>query len=152
VINNHSSYQSSPQGGDGLYQTWDNVFRNLELPCHAYAMAHTPQVEKLMHSHFFCFFHFYFILYSVFYCVFVFPFFVFVFVFFVFLFYVLCFLFILFSVSVVGFPKIAPIKMYIRFRLRFHRTRHLDCICDIGEHKNEMTEGMRACANVYDST
>ena len=105
-----------------------------------------------MHSHFFCFFHFYFILYSVFYCVFVFPFFVFVFV--SFCVFVLCFMFyfILFSVSVVGFPKIAPIKMYIRFHLHFHRTRHLDCIHNIGEHKNEMTEGMRACANVYDST
>jgi len=44
VISDHSSDQPSPQGGDGLYQTWENVFRNLEPFCRAYATAHTPQV------------------------------------------------------------------------------------------------------------
>ena len=46
IINNGQviSDQPSPQGGDSLYQTWDNMFRNLEPFCRAYAMAHTPQV------------------------------------------------------------------------------------------------------------
>ena len=48
VISDHSSDQPSPQGGDGLYQTWENVFRNLEPFCHAYAMAHTPQVMLII--------------------------------------------------------------------------------------------------------
>src|SRR5882762_1840517 len=47
IINNGQviSDQPSPQGGDSLYQTWDNMFRNLEPFCHAYATAHTPQVS-----------------------------------------------------------------------------------------------------------
>src|SRR5882762_7058645 len=47
IINNGQviSDQPSPQGGDSLYQTWDNMFRNLEPFCCAYATAHTPQVR-----------------------------------------------------------------------------------------------------------
>jgi len=96
-------------------------------------------VEKLMHSHFFCFscFLFYFICILFFFCIlFCFSFLVFFLCFcFMFLFYVFCFMF------------------YVLYQILPMLSQNKECICDIiGEHENETTEGMRACANVYDST